>query len=103
MAVSVAVIEKLQVQAAGDTTRIICATVADLDIVQRELPGAPQRIPIGLILHQPSSQLAPLWRPGWVMPERSQPSALKPACHIAMRMLHPDEQIGGAVNESPNR
>lgn len=42
------VIEKLQVQAAGDTTRIICATVADLDIVQRELLGALQRILIGL-------------------------------------------------------
>jgi hypothetical protein len=38
------VIEGLRVHVAGDTTLIICATCADLDIVQRELIGALQHI-----------------------------------------------------------
>jgi len=38
------VIEGLRVHVAGDTALIICATFADLDIVQRELIGALQHI-----------------------------------------------------------
>jgi hypothetical protein len=38
------VIEGLRVHVAGDTTLVICATFADLNIVQRELIGALQRI-----------------------------------------------------------
>ena len=38
------VIEGLRVHVAGDTTLLICATFADMDIVQRELIGALQHI-----------------------------------------------------------
>jgi len=56
------VIEGLRVHVAGDTALIICATFADLDIVQRELIGALQRI-LGQLGAPP--QLVFTTRAGW--------------------------------------
>ena len=56
------VIDGLRVHVAGDTALIICATFADLDIVQRELIGALQRI-LGQL--GAPSQLVFTTRAGW--------------------------------------
>ena len=56
------VIEGLRVHIAGSASLIICATFADLDIVQRELIGALQRI---LLQLGAPSQLVFTTRAGW--------------------------------------
>jgi hypothetical protein len=66
------VIEGLQVHVAGDIALIICATFADLDIVQRELIGALQRI-LGSL--GAPSQLVFTTRAGWEARERDAGNA----------------------------
>jgi hypothetical protein len=66
------VIEGLRVHIASGTTLIICATFADLDIVQRELIGALQRIlePLGA-----PAQLVFTTRAGWEVRKRDAGNA----------------------------
>ncbi len=66
------VIEGLRVHVAGDTALIICATFADLDIVQRELIGALQRI-LGQL--GAPSQLVFTTRAGWEARKRDAGNA----------------------------
>jgi hypothetical protein len=80
------VIEGLRVHVAGGTTLIICATFADLDIVQRELIGALQHI-LGRLGAPP--QLVFTTRGGWEARSsgagniRSRPDAISGASSSA--------------------
>ena len=66
------VIEGLQIHVAGDATVIICATFADLDIVQRELIGALQHIRARL---GAPPQLVFTTRAGWEVKKRDAGNA----------------------------
>jgi len=66
------VIEGVRIHVAGDTTVIICATFADMDIVQRELIGALQHI-LGPLSVPP--QLVFTTRAGWEARKRDAGNA----------------------------
>lgn len=65
-------IEGLHVHVAGSTSLLICATASDMDIIQRELIGALQRI---LVQLGAPSQLVFTTRAGWEARKRDVGSA----------------------------